>query len=58
MPVIHCRVRRDEHNGEDQFCETARRDRLVWICEVSYRDANGELIWFGLAVPPFDWCRL
>ena len=32
MPVIHYRMRRDEHNGEGLFCEKARRDRLVWIC--------------------------
>ena len=31
--VIHCRVRRDEHNGENWFRKKARRDRLVWICE-------------------------
>ena len=31
IPVIHCRMRRDEHNGENRFREKARRDRLVWI---------------------------
>lgn len=37
LMVIICRVRRDEHDGERWSCEKkkkARRDQLVWICDV------------------------
>lgn len=52
--IIECRVRRDEHNGEDWFCEQKRVETaLVWICDGHI--AERELTSFGLTVAPFHF---
>jgi len=56
MVIIHCRMRRDEHNGEDWFLRKKRTSRPSGLdLQQSYRGTNRVLISFGPAVASFDW---